>query len=451
MNLTQPASGLEALNLLTLRQGPSEADGETSRPSFDRTYHLDPSKTVIAQTRYDLLNRSLLVPSSPSSRARPHSMIDIRGKNFVGVYQIPISVQPVARVSTECVFRPDHSSRSRLPSLQSIRSNLGKSSNRSEVLTVSAPSIVAILDGPDPLDKPVCLCKHYGAEWEDCRIIIQCFALTDQKRVHRTAKYGCPPKNRLKSMHTPFSQDSQGSTPYSLSANGDNNNTFSWDRTGSVHNRPRSILAKSVRLSIVPLNPIYKRKLGSRSSSSSNRFSWSVRIPQRLPRPGHNQWKKRLLQRMAFKIDDFVIQEDQVKYAKDVFKKYDKRGQDKISTTDLGPAIRALNMKVKPDTLKEWADEVDTDATGLIDFNGFLICYGKSLQEEQDERDLRDAFRVLDKNKKGEIDVEDLRWILKELGDDLTEEEIDDMIRDTDTDGSGFVDFDEFYKLMTSE
>lgn len=34
------------------------------------------------------------------------------------------------------------------------------------------------------------------------------------------------------------------------------------------------------------------------------------------------------------------------------------------------------------------------------------------------------------------------RWILKELGDDLTEEEIDDMIRDTDTDGSGFVDFD---------
>lgn len=34
------------------------------------------------------------------------------------------------------------------------------------------------------------------------------------------------------------------------------------------------------------------------------------------------------------------------------------------------------------------------------------------------------------------------RWILKGLGDDLTEEEIDDMIRDTDTDGSGFVDFD---------
>lgn len=53
-----------------------------------------------------------------------------------------------------------------------------------------------------------------------------------------------------------------------------------------------------------------------------------------------------------------------------------------------------------------------TVATGFIDFNGFLICYGKSLQEEQDERDLRDAFRVLDKNKRGEIDVEDLRFVV---------------------------------------
>nr|CAH8863598.1 unnamed protein product [Trichobilharzia regenti] len=164
-----------------------------------------------------------------------------------------------------------------------------------------------------------------------------------------------------------------------------------------------------------------------------------------------NCWRKSLIQRMAFKIDDFTIQEDQVKVAKDVFKRFDKRGQEKISTTDLGPAFRALNLTVKPDTLKEWADQVDDDATGFIDFNGFLICYGKKLQEDQDERDLRDAFRVLDKNKRGEIDVEDLRWILKGLGDDLTEEEIDDMIRDTDTDGSGFVDFDEFYKLMTSE
>jgi calmodulin len=153
---------------------------------------------------------------------------------------------------------------------------------------------------------------------------------------------------------------------------------------------------------------------------------------------------------MAFTYEDFTVPEDKVKIAKDVFKKFDKRGQDKISTNDLGPAFRSLSLTVKPDTLKEWADSLDDDATGFIDENGFLILLARKMQDDQDEKDLREAFRVLDKNKRGEIDVEDLRWILKGLGDDLTSEEIEEMIRDTDRDGSGFVDFDEFYKLMTS-
>jgi len=37
------------------------------------------------------------------------------------------------------------------------------------------------------------------------------------------------------------------------------------------------------------------------------------------------------------------------------------------------------------------------------------------------------------------------RWILKKLGDDLTEADIDDMIADVDTDGSGWVDFEGDY------
>ncbi|KAK4468405.1 hypothetical protein MN116_007521 [Schistosoma mekongi] len=317
------------------------------------------------------------------------------------------------------------------------------------------------------LVNPLCYshlpCYHNGADWEDCRINIECFSIKGRQHCksvrHQTSTY-------------------QQSTPQLLNQLSLNNTKSILPlsrKTPSIHLesdkhllkksfqsiRSYSLCARSVRLSIIPLNPIYKRS--SRLLSRKQQiFSSNHQLPSNTQWINsidlhncqtviRNCWRKNLIQRMAFKIDDFTIQEDQVKVAKDVFKRFDKRGQEKISTTDLGPAFRALNLTVKPDTLKEWADQVDDDATGFIDFNGFLICYGKKLQEDQDERDLRDAFRVLDKNKRGEIDVEDLRWILKGLGDDLTEEEIDDMIRDTDTDGSGFVDFDEFYKLMTSE
>ena len=64
------------------------------------------------------------------------------------------------------------------------------------------------------------------------------------------------------------------------------------------------------------------------------------------------------------------------------------------------------------------------------------------MKEDDDEKELKELFRVLDKQKKGEVPVGDLRWILKELGEDFTEEEIDEMIASVDTDSSGWVDYD---------
>ncbi|KAF5405766.1 Calcium-binding protein [Paragonimus heterotremus] len=363
---------------------------------------------------------------------------------FVGTYEIPISRIP--RTSSYSLFPPSFDSGYRSGNLNTnvhgqtpVRFTHQRA--RSATLSLSSPSTRYPVISPSRLlmDGAFCPpCAHEGADWEDCRIMIQCFGVGNGGR----------------HLYRGWTNRNTRQWHYGALGQGEgirNAPTWIMDRQTRTAHVPdgytrNQVVARSVRLSIVPLNPIYKRKFRAKTRLISRAFA------QRLvAKPHLYSWYKRLIQKMAFKIDDFTIQEDQVKTAKDVFKRYDKRGQDKISTTDLGPAFRALNLKVKPDTLKEWADQVDDDATGFIDFNGFLICYGKSLQEEQDERDLRDAFRVLDKNKRGEIDVEDLRWILKELGDDLTEEEIDDMIRDTDTDGSGFVDFDEFYKLMTSE
>jgi len=151
-------------------------------------------------------------------------------------------------------------------------------------------------------------------------------------------------------------------------------------------------------------------------------------------------------------IDDFEVSDSQIETAKECFKKFDKKGIEKISTNDLGPAFSNLKLTVKGDKLKEWADMVDSEATGYIDMEGFFYLYGKKLKEDQDYRELLSAFRVLDKAKTGEISTEDLRWILKGVADETTtDDDIDDMIRDTDRDGSGSVDFEEFYKLMMSD
>lgn len=58
------------------------------------------------------------------------------------------------------------------------------------------------------------------------------------------------------------------------------------------------------------------------------------------------------------------------------------------------------------------------------------------------QKELREAFRLYDKQGNGFIPTTCLKEILKELDDQLTEAELDIMIEEIDSDGSGTVDFD---------
>lgn len=86
---------------------------------------------------------------------------------------------------------------------------------------------------------------------------------------------------------------------------------------------------------------------------------------------------------------------------------------------------------------------------------------------DQEERELRDAFRVFDKHNRGYITSSDLRAVLQCLGEDLEEDEsksfsylflaffsnhqnsiVEDMIKEVDVDGDGRIDFYEFVHAL---
>jgi len=147
-------------------------------------------------------------------------------------------------------------------------------------------------------------------------------------------------------------------------------------------------------------------------------------------------------------MSDFKITQKQYDDAQNTFNLFDKRGDGLVRTGDIGKVFTSLALKMDQDKLKDWLDEVDEEASGNINWEQFKMVYETKLKEDEDERELKEAFRVLDKGNKGVIDVKDLRWILQSLGDDLSAEEIENMIEETDTDGSGTVDYEEFRSLM---
>ena len=66
--------------------------------------------------------------------------------------------------------------------------------------------------------------------------------------------------------------------------------------------------------------------------------------------------------------------------------------------------------------------EIDQDGNGCISFNEFLYLMTKSVHEDGDiEEEIREAFRVFDREGHGFITVPDLSQVLTTLGDKLTE------------------------------
>lgn len=69
------------------------------------------------------------------------------------------------------------------------------------------------------------------------------------------------------------------------------------------------------------------------------------------------------------------------------------------------------------------------------------------LAEQKEE--LKEAFDLLDKDRKGTITAKDLGTLMRSLDHDVTDEDLEDMINGVDNDGNGTLDFGEFCAIMT--
>merc|ERR1711990_1390431 len=64
---------------------------------------------------------------------------------------------------------------------------------------------------------------------------------------------------------------------------------------------------------------------------------------------------------------------------------------------------------------------------------------------------LKQEFDAYDEDRSGYIDVKELKGLLEKLGEELSDEELDQAFRELDSDGSGEIEFFEFVEWFTSE
>ncbi|XP_038112714.1 troponin C isoform X1 [Culex quinquefasciatus] len=137
------------------------------------------------------------------------------------------------------------------------------------------------------------------------------------------------------------------------------------------------------------------------------------------------------------------------------FQMFDTTKSGLIETVKISTILNTLGQQFDEGELQDLIDEEDPDNTGKVNFDGFANIASNFLIEEEDaeamQQELKEAFRLYDREGNGYITTSTLKEILAALDDKLSSEDLDGIIQEIDTDGSGTVDFDEFMEMMTGE
>ena len=71
----------------------------------------------------------------------------------------------------------------------------------------------------------------------------------------------------------------------------------------------------------------------------------------------------------------------------------------------------------------------------------------RKMRYTDSEEEIREAFKVFDKNGNGYISAAEIRHVMTNLGENLTDYEVDEIIREADVDGDGWINYEEFVKV----
>lgn len=101
--------------------------------------------------------------------------------------------------------------------------------------------------------------------------------------------------------------------------------------------------------------------------------------------------------------------------------------------------MTSLGFESKNGAIFEMISDLDADGNGTIDFDEWFTLMTKRVNDKDSRANIAKIFYLFDDQRTGYISVKNLRRVAQELGETISEQELQELIYRADTDHDGLV------------
>ncbi|KAH3678131.1 hypothetical protein WICMUC_001695 [Wickerhamomyces mucosus] len=129
--------------------------------------------------------------------------------------------------------------------------------------------------------------------------------------------------------------------------------------------------------------------------------------------------------------------EEQKQEIREAFNLFDMNNDGYLDYHELKVAIRALGFDYNKQEVLDLIHEFDRDDRNQLHYEDFFKIMGEKIINRDPLEEIKRAFKLFDDDNTGKISLRNLRRVAKELGENLTDEELRAMIDEFDLDNDG--------------
>ena len=142
------------------------------------------------------------------------------------------------------------------------------------------------------------------------------------------------------------------------------------------------------------------------------------------------------------------LQEERRKLMKEVLDLYDPDNEGFVKSRDIAKILRAMGRTLEDDDEQNFVQAADPDNTGKISKDNFLATVEAMFSLAKEEvNELLEAFKVFDLKNTGKISVKNFKKVLTDIGQEFSEEEVDDILKYIDIDRDGNINIKDFIQV----